>query len=91
MLDGSHMGKCFWSCLVAWTTEIRGGSLGEGLFHCSNMVGLDEQRWSMVLELYCRKAERKREGRKERPAMATWRKGKRRGKGELGMRREVGA
>jgi hypothetical protein len=45
----------------------------------------------MVLELYCRKAERKREGRKERPAMATWRKGKRRGKGELGMRREVGA
>jgi hypothetical protein len=28
------------------------------------MLGLDEQRWSMVLEFYCRKAERKREGRK---------------------------
>jgi hypothetical protein len=27
-------------------------------------VGLDEQRWPMVLELYCRKAERKREDRK---------------------------
>jgi hypothetical protein len=27
------------------------------------MAGLDEQRQSMVLELYCRKAERKREGR----------------------------
>jgi hypothetical protein len=27
-------------------------------------VGLDEQRPSMVLELYCRKAGRKREGRK---------------------------
>jgi hypothetical protein len=27
----------------------------------------------MVLELYCRKAERKRE--RERPAMATWREG----------------
>jgi hypothetical protein len=29
------------------------------------MVGL-EQRWSMVLELYCRKSERKREGKRER-------------------------
>jgi hypothetical protein len=38
------------------------------------MAGLDEQRQSMVLELYCRKGGRKREGRK-RPAMATWRKG----------------
>jgi hypothetical protein len=28
------------------------------------MVDLDEQRQSMVLELYCRKAGRKREGRK---------------------------
>ena len=28
------------------------------------MTGLDEQRQSMVLELYCRKAGRKREGRK---------------------------
>jgi hypothetical protein len=29
-------------------------------------VGLDEQRHSIVLELYCRKPGRKREGRKER-------------------------
>jgi hypothetical protein len=29
-------------------------------------VGLDEQRHSMVLELYYRKTGRKREGRKER-------------------------
>ena len=27
---------------------------------------LDEQRLAMVLEIYCRKAGRKREGRKER-------------------------
>ena len=38
--------------------------------HC-----LDEQRQSMALELYCRKAGRKREGKRERPAMATWREG----------------
>jgi hypothetical protein len=38
------------------------------------MAGLDEQRQSMVLELYCRKAGGKREGRKrEGLAMATWR------------------
>jgi hypothetical protein len=30
------------------------------------MEGLDEQRQSMVLELYCRKAGEKREGRKRR-------------------------
>jgi hypothetical protein len=30
----------------------------------------------MVLELYCRNAERKREGKRERPAMAMWREGK---------------
>jgi hypothetical protein len=34
-------------------------------------VGLDEQRQSMVLELYYRKAERKREGRKREASMAT--------------------
>jgi hypothetical protein len=34
-------------------------------------VGLDDQRESIVLELYCRKSGRKREGRKrERPAMS---------------------
>jgi hypothetical protein len=30
------------------------------------MAGLDEQRQSIVLELYCRKAELKREGRKRK-------------------------
>jgi hypothetical protein len=39
------------------------------------MAGLDEQRQSIVLKLYCRKAERKREGRKRERGwpMATWR------------------
>ena len=58
-----------------------GGSLGESR---SSMVGLDEQRQSMVLELCCRKAERKREARKrERPAMAMWREGGREREGWL--------
>ena len=30
------------------------------------MEGLDEQRQSIVLELYCRKTERKREGKRKR-------------------------
>ena len=38
-------------------------------------MDLDEQRLSMVLELYCRKAGRKRKDKRERPAMATWREG----------------
>jgi hypothetical protein len=45
--------------------------LGESLSHCPSTAGLDEQRQSVVLELHCRKAGGKREGRKrERPAMA---------------------
>ena len=66
-------------------------------------AGLDEQRQSMVLELYCRKAGRKRKGRKrKRLAMSERReRGKRRerrkarvrgreqeGKGEERARRE---
>ena len=50
--------------LKAFWLEVRWRSLGESLSHHSSTVGLDEQRQSMVLELYCRKAERKREGRK---------------------------
>jgi hypothetical protein len=46
-------------------------SLGESLSHRSSMAGLDEQRQSMVLELYCRKAWGKRE--KGRP----WPRGER--------------
>jgi hypothetical protein len=38
----------------------------------------------MVLELYCRKAEREMVKEREGPAMSTWREGgKREGKGEL--------
>ena len=43
---------------------VGGYTLGENLSHRSSTVGLDEQRQSMVLELYCRKAGGKREGRK---------------------------
>jgi hypothetical protein len=46
------------------------------------MVDLDEQRQSMVLELYCRKAGRKR----ERLAMAMWREG---GRGKGGRESEL--
>jgi hypothetical protein len=42
------------------------------------MAGLDEQRQSLVLEFYCRKAGRKRRGRKKEEAMTMWReRGKR--------------
>jgi hypothetical protein len=43
------------------------------------MEGLDEQRQSMVLELYCRKVGGKREGKRERerPVIAMWREGER--------------
>jgi hypothetical protein len=54
------------------------GLLGESLSHHSSTVGLDEQRQSMVLELYCRKAgERENVEEGERPAMAMWREGER--------------
>ena len=59
---------------MAFWWEVRRGSLGESPSHHSSMAGLSDQRQTMVLELYCRKAERKREGR-ERLAMATWREG----------------
>ena len=51
--------------LKAFHLESRNGSLGESLSHPPSAVGLDEQRHSMVLELYCRKAGGKREGKKE--------------------------
>ena len=63
---------CGWS--VGRPSGGRLGLLGESLSHHSSLVGLDEQRQSIVLELYCRKAGRKREGRKrEMLAMAMWR------------------
>jgi hypothetical protein len=52
-------------CRKAFQQEVRHGSLGGNLFHHSSTAGLDEQRQSMVLELYCRKTGRKRESRKK--------------------------
>jgi hypothetical protein len=52
--------------MKAFHLESRNGSLGESLSHPPSAVGLDEQRHPMVLELYYRKAGRKREGRRER-------------------------
>jgi hypothetical protein len=52
------------------------------------MAGLDEHRQFMVLELYCRKTEKKREGKRKRGAGHGYmeRIGKRGEKGELEMR-----
>ena len=49
---------------MAFWWEVRCGSLGKSPSHRSSTVGLDDQRQSMILELYCRKAGEKREGRK---------------------------
>lgn len=58
------MGESPWSSLVLETLGgLRCSSLGEGLFHCSILVSLDERRQSMVLELHYRK-QRERKGRK---------------------------
>ena len=71
-LGGSHRARDLglihgWSAGRPSIRKLDGcGFLGENLSHRSSMAGLDEQRQSMVLELYCRKAGRKREGRKER-------------------------
>jgi hypothetical protein len=67
--SGFHTGESPWSSLwlegrKAFLWEVIHGFLGESLSHHLSMAGLDEQRQSMVLELYYRKAERKREGRK---------------------------
>ena len=66
VLGGSHLGESPWSLELrkAFWLEVRSDSLGESLSHRSSMVGLHDQRQSMVLELYCRKAGGKREGRK---------------------------
>jgi hypothetical protein len=75
---------------MAAVQEVRRGSLGESLSHHSSLVGLNEQRQSMVLELYCRKAGGKREGRK-RKREASYGHVERRGKGkrEGGLERRV--
>jgi hypothetical protein len=51
---GCRVGKAFWP-------ELRHSLLGKNLPHLSSTAGFHDQRQSMVLELYCRKA-----GRKER-------------------------
>jgi hypothetical protein len=58
------LGSCHGWSTGRPSSRLRHSSLGESLSHLSSTVGLDEQRQSLVLELYCRKAERKREGRK---------------------------
>ena len=73
---GGGGGKSPWSgpwleYRKAFQREVRHSLLEESLHHCSSTVGLDEQRQSVVLELYCRKAEIKREGRK-REKGRTW-------------------
>ena len=73
---------------MAFWREVRCGSLGESPSHRSSTVGLDDQRQSMVLELYCRKAERKRKGKGKREASHghVERGGKREKEGGLEMR-----
>jgi hypothetical protein len=57
----------------AFHQEVRNSSLEESRYHCPSTADLDEQRQSMVLDLYCRKAGRKREGRKrEKTAIVKW-------------------
>lgn len=59
----------------AFHWEIRNGSLEESLSHRPSRVGLDEQRQSVVLELYYRKARREREGKRERERGRPWPRG----------------
>ena len=50
----------------AFQWEVRHALLGKSLSHCSITVGLDEQRQSVVLELYCRKAGERERGEREK-------------------------
>jgi hypothetical protein len=97
-LSGSHAGESPWSSpwlehRRAFWWEVRLGSLGKSLSHHSSTIVLDEQRQSMVLELYCRKAGRKREGRKRETSHGRVERGvKGEREGGLEMRvRKVGA
>jgi hypothetical protein len=88
-MDSSHIGESPWSGLwlehkKAFQWEVRSPSLGESLSYRSSRADFEEQRQSVVVELYCRNARRKREGRKrERLVMATWREGGREREGGL--------
>ena len=70
---------------MAFWWEVRCSSLGESPSNRSSTEGLYDQRQSMVLELYCRKAERKREGRKGETSHGHVERG---GKGEGRRERE---
>jgi hypothetical protein len=91
-LDGSHAGKRLWSGpwlehRKAFQLEVKQGYLEESLSYFLSMEGLDEQRQSIVLELYCRKAEREKvERERERLAMVMWRGGHRKRVVQLEMR-----
>jgi hypothetical protein len=70
-VSGSHTVESPWcgpwlEPRKAFQWEVRHALLGKSLSHCSITVGLDEQRQSVVLELYYRKAGRKREDRKRK-------------------------
>jgi hypothetical protein len=65
-------------CRKAFWQEVRHGSLGESLSHLSSKAGLDGHRQSMVLELYCKMAGGKREGRKREGEAGHGEKGEKR-------------
>jgi hypothetical protein len=82
VLGGSHVGESPWFSLwlehkKSFWWEVKRSLLGESLSHPLSTAGLDEQRQSMVSELYCRKTggREKVERERERLAMATWREG----------------
>ena len=95
MLGGSHTGENPWSVAgmqEGLLREVRCSSLGESLSHHSRTEGLYDQRQFMVLELYCRQAGRKREGRKRESGHGHVEKRGMGGRGGLEMRvREVRA
>ena len=87
-MDESPWSSPWLECRKAFQLEVRHGSLDENPLCCPNTVSLNEQRQSVVLELYCRKAERKRKGKRNGGAGHGHmeRRGKERRKGELEMR-----
>ena len=92
-LGGSHREKSPWSSLwlehrKAFKWEVRGVSLGESLSHRSSMMGLDEQRQSMVSERFVERQIEREKVERWRPAMAMWREG-RKGEREGGIEMRV--
>jgi hypothetical protein len=91
-VDESPWSSPWLECRKAFQLEVRHGSLDENPLCCPNTVSLNEQRRSVVLELYCRKAERKREGGRREASHGHVERAGKGGGGELEMRpREVRA